>query len=95
MERDTAEDALRFVKEVNHRRVKALLDTYHLNIEEVDLHQGFLTLHDWVEVVHFEDSNRQALGQGHTDFSKIVSGMKAIDFDKTIVLECTALQLDR
>ena len=87
---NTAEDALRFVKEVNHRRVKALLDTYHMNIEEADLHQAFLTLHDWVEVVHFADSNRQALGQGHIDFSKVVSGMKAIGFDKTIVLECTA-----
>jgi hypothetical protein len=41
------------------------------NIEETDLHQAFLTLHDWVEVVHFADSNRQALGQGHIDFSKV------------------------
>ena len=61
-----------------------------MNIEEADLHQAFLTLHDWVEVVHFADSNRQALSQGHIDFSKVVSGMKAIGFDKTIVLECTA-----
>ena len=87
---NTAEDALRFVKEVNHRRVKALLDTYHMNIEETDLHQAFLTLQDWVEVVHFADSNRQALGQWHIDFSQVVSGMKVIGFDKTIVLECTA-----
>jgi D-psicose/D-tagatose/L-ribulose 3-epimerase len=31
-----------------------------------------------------------ALGRGHIDFRPVVSGMKAIGFDKTIVLECTA-----
>ena len=71
---NTAGDALRFVKEVNHRCVRALLDTYHMNIEEADLRQAFLTLHDWVEVVHFADSNRQVLGQGHIDFSKVEIG---------------------
>ena len=49
-----------------------------MNIEEAGLHQAFLTLHDWV--VHFADSNRQGLGEGHIDFKKVVSGMKAIGF---------------
>jgi sugar phosphate isomerase/epimerase len=44
------------------------------------------TVRTVVEVVNIADSNRQALGQGHIDFSKVVSGMKAIGFDRTIVL---------
>jgi sugar phosphate isomerase/epimerase len=87
---NTAEDVSRFVKEVNHPNVKALLDTYHMNIEEADLEQAFLSVQDCLEVVHFADSNRRALGRGHIDFRPIVSGMKAIGFDKTIVLESTA-----
>lgn len=87
---NNADDVLRFVQEVNHPHVKALLDTYHMNIEEADLEEAFLKLQDWVEVVHFADSNRQALGKGHIDFQKVVTGMKKIGFDKTIVLECTA-----
>jgi D-psicose/D-tagatose/L-ribulose 3-epimerase len=60
---NTAEDALRFVKEVNHRRVKALLDTYHMNIEESDMHRAFLTLYDWVELVHFALEKAQTLAK--------------------------------
>ena len=87
---NTAEDVSRFVKEVNHPNVKALLDTYHMNIEEADIEQAFLSVQDCLEVVHFADSNRRGLGRGHIDFRPIVSGMKAIGFDKTIVLESTA-----
>ena len=87
---NTAEDVSRFVTEVNHPNVRALLDTYHMNIEESDMENAFLTVRDCVEVVHFADSNRRALGRGHIDFRPVVAGMKAIGFDKTIVLECTA-----
>ena len=61
-----------------------------MNIEEFDVEKAFSTVRDCLEVVHFADSNRRALGQGHTDFRPVVSGMKSIGFDKTIVLECTA-----
>ena len=85
---NTAEDVSRFVKEVNHPNVRALLDTYHMNIEESDVEKAFLTVQDCLEVVHFADSNRQAIGRGHINFRPVVAGMKAIGFDKTIVLEC-------
>jgi D-psicose/D-tagatose/L-ribulose 3-epimerase len=87
---NSADDALRFVNAVNHPNVRALLDTYHMNIEESDMQKAFITLQNELEVVHFADSNRQALGRGHIDFQPVVSGMKQIGFDKTIVLECTA-----
>jgi D-psicose/D-tagatose/L-ribulose 3-epimerase len=87
---NTAEDVSRFVEEVNHPKVRALLDTYHMNIEESDIEKAFLTVRECLEVVHFADSNRRAIGRGHIDFRPVVAGMKAIGFDKTIVLECTA-----
>ena len=37
---NTAEDVSRFVKEVDHPNVRALLDTYHMNIEEVRHREG-------------------------------------------------------
>ncbi|RSL31456.1 sugar phosphate isomerase/epimerase [Salibacterium salarium] len=87
---NNSDDALNFVKDINHPNVKTLLDTYHMNIEEDDLEEAFLKLKDWVEVVHMADSNRKGIGRGHIDFEKIVTGMKKIGFDKTIVVECTA-----
>ena len=86
---NTADDVSRFVQEVDHPNVRALLDTYHMNIEESDIEKAFLTVRDCLEVVHFADSNRRALGRGNIDFRPAVSGMKAIGFDRTIVLECT------
>ena len=87
---NTADDVLRFVTEVDHASVRALLDTYHMNIEEADVEKAFPTVQNCLEVVHFADSNRRGLGHGHIDFRPVVSGMKTIGFDKTIVLECTA-----
>jgi hypothetical protein len=87
---NTAEDVSRFVKQVNHPNVRALLNTYHMNIEESDAEKAFLTVQDCLEVVHFAASNRRAIGRGHIDFRPVVAGMKAIGFDKTIVLECPA-----
>ncbi|MCG7336289.1 sugar phosphate isomerase/epimerase [Sporosarcina sp. ACRSM] len=87
---NNSDDLLNFVLEVNHPNVKGLLDTYHMNIEESNVKEAFLKLKDWIEVVHFADSNRQGLGRGQIDFEKIVSVMKEIGFNKTVVLECTA-----
>jgi sugar phosphate isomerase/epimerase len=44
-------------KYVNHANVRALLDTYHMNIEGSDIEKAFLTVHDCLEVLHFVDSN--------------------------------------
>lgn len=87
---NSSEDALNFVKEINHPHVKALLDTFHMNIEEANFEEAFIKLKDWLEVVHFADNNRQGLGKGNIDFTKIVAAMKKIGFNKTVVLECMA-----
>jgi D-psicose/D-tagatose/L-ribulose 3-epimerase len=43
---NTAEDVSRFVTELNHPNVRALLDTYHMNIEESDIEKAFSTVRD-------------------------------------------------
>jgi D-psicose/D-tagatose/L-ribulose 3-epimerase len=87
---NTAKEALRFVQEINHPYVKTMLDTYHMNIEEADMESPFLELGSLIEIIHVADSNRQAIGRGHINFDKVVSAIKKIKFDKTIVVECCA-----
>lgn len=87
---NNAEDVLRFVQEANHPKVKTLLDTYHMNIEDQDMETPFEKLKDHLEIIHVADSNRQALGRGHINFEKVVSGIKKSGFNKTIVVECSA-----
>ncbi|MFY0779850.1 sugar phosphate isomerase/epimerase family protein [Peribacillus simplex] len=87
---NSGEDALRFVQEVGSPKVRMLLDSYHMNIEEVDLETPFLKTKEYLEIVHVADSNRQALGRGHIDFGKITSGINRSGFNGHIVVECMA-----
>lgn len=87
---NTAQDALQFVKDVAHPKVRTMLDTYHMNIEEKDMESPFATVKDVLEIVHVADSNRQALGRGHIPFKQVISGIQKAGFDGTIVVECCA-----
>ncbi|WP_127490254.1 sugar phosphate isomerase/epimerase family protein [Paenibacillus ehimensis] len=87
---NTAEHALKFVQEVGHPKVKTLLDSYHMNMEEKDMKTPFLTVKDHLEILHVADSNRQALGRGHINFAEFVTGYKQAAFDGMVVVECSA-----
>lgn len=87
---NNAEEALKFMREAGHPKVRTLLDTYHMNIEEQDMETPFEKLKDYLEVIHVADSNRQSLGRGHIPFDKVLSGIKKSGFDKTIVVESSA-----
>jgi sugar phosphate isomerase/epimerase len=86
---NTAEHALQFVKQVGHPKVKILLDSYHMNIEEKDMETPFITVKDHLEILHVADSNRQGLGRGHINFEQFVNGIKKADFNGTVVVECS------
>lgn len=87
---NTAEDAYRFVNELNHPSVKMLVDTYHMNIEEVDMIDAIGSVSDKLRVVHLADNNREGVGMGHIDFKAVISKLKDINYDGPLVLECMA-----
>ncbi len=87
---NTAQEALRFVEEVGCLNVGVLLDAYHMNIEEADLRSAICAARDRLLLFHVADSNRQAIGRGHTDFRGIVHTLRDIGYGGPIVLECTA-----
>jgi D-psicose/D-tagatose/L-ribulose 3-epimerase len=87
---NTAEEALRFVEEVGVPNVGLLLDAYHMNIEEADLAGAIRTAGEHLILFHAADSNRQAVGRGHTDFPGVMRALKDIGYDGSIIIECTA-----
>ncbi len=87
---NTVDDGLRFVREVNAANVGLLLDAYHMNIEEANLADAIQRAGNKLFLFHAADSNRQAVGRGHTDFRAIVDALRAIDYRGDIVFECTA-----
>jgi sugar phosphate isomerase/epimerase len=86
----SADDAYRFVNEINHPIVKTLLDTFHMNIEEKDMIEPFRRINEIVEVVHVADNNRQGLGRGKLPFKQIFSELQSLKYEGTIVVECCA-----
>jgi sugar phosphate isomerase/epimerase len=87
---NTAEEAVRFVEEVGASNVGLLLDAYHMNIEEADLGNVIRAAGGHLALFHAADSNRQAVGRGHTDFRGVMRALKDIGYDGSIIIECTA-----
>lgn len=83
-----AQSAQKFLSEINHKNVKTMLDTFHMNIEEADFIQAFELLQNDLETIHVADSNRKGLGHGHITFEEVVTGIKNASYSKTITLEC-------
>ena len=84
---NNVDQGLRFASEVGSRAVKLHLDTFHMNIEEPDPAGAIRKAGDLLINVHIADSNRQAVGYGHTDFKAIMRALKEIDYQRALTLE--------
>lgn len=58
-----------------------LADLFHMNIEEPDIGQALRDAGSKVGHVHFADSNRQAVGFGHTEMSSILEALGEIGYE--------------
>ena len=93
---NTAAQAVQFVADVadvadvSTPNVGILLDAYHMNIEEADPAAAILDAGEHLFLFHAADSNRQAVGRGHTDFLALMGALRRVGYAGDIVIECTA-----
>ena len=87
---NSAREALHFVEEVGMPNVGVLLDAYHMNIEEADPCAAVTEAGARLFLFHAADSNRQAVGRGHTDFLGLMSALRGMSYDGAVIVECTA-----
>jgi len=73
-------DAAEFVTARGLKHVKLLCDLYHMNIEEQNLAESLRAAGPLVGHVHFADSNRRAVGLGHTDIAPIAAALRDIGY---------------
>lgn len=73
-------DAADFVTSRGLKNVRLLCDLYHMNIEEQNLAESLRQTGALVGHVHFADSNRRAIGLGHTDAGPIVAALRDIGY---------------
>ena len=69
-----------FIEEHQLENIVLLADLFHMNIEENDLAHAILEAGKHIGHVHFADSNRQAMGFGHTDPAPIAAALNQIGY---------------
>ncbi|MCZ7665538.1 MAG: sugar phosphate isomerase/epimerase [Thermoleophilia bacterium] len=77
---NTAAELLALLEAVDRPNVGALLDTFHMNIEEVSVPAAIRAAGARLGYVHLADSNRWAPGFGHLDFPEIQWALRDIDY---------------
>lgn len=84
---NTARQALDMLDRIQAPNVVVHLDTYHMNIEEVDFMQPVLACGKHLGYVHIGESNRGYLGSGTVDFTQFFKALRAIDYQGVVTFE--------
>jgi sugar phosphate isomerase/epimerase len=80
-------DAAGFLEAHGLGHVRLLCDLFHMNIEEADVAATIRGLGRHVGHVHWADSNRRAMGLGHTPAEPIVAALRELGFTGHLAAE--------
>jgi D-psicose/D-tagatose/L-ribulose 3-epimerase len=84
---NTAEDAVKLCREVGHRRVGIMFDTYHANIEEKSLSKAIQTAGEYLRHFHSCENDRGIPGSGHIDWPDVFQALRRVDYDGWLTIE--------
>lgn len=84
---NTAADAARLADDVNHPSVGILFDTFHANIEEKNIADGYRTVGRHVKHVHTCENDRGIPGSGHVEWHDVFRALREINYDGWLTIE--------
>ena len=84
---NTTAQGLKFLKDTGSEHVRLHLDTFHMNIEEVNPAAAIRLAGDKIGYFHIGESTRGYLGDGVIDFDRIFDALLDIDYQRDIVFE--------
>jgi sugar phosphate isomerase/epimerase len=84
-------EALALLEPLRTRNVKLLCDCFHMNIEEDSLPASLRLAGARLGHVHFADSNRRAVGLGHTDFGPVAEALTEMKYEGYLSAEILPL----
>ena len=88
---NTTDDGVKLIRSLKATNVKLLSDLFHMNIEEPDIASALRAAGSLVGHVHFADSNRQAVGFGHTNVPPIIEALRSIGYNGYLSAEVLPL----
>ncbi len=84
---NTAAQARALIERAGADNVFIHLDTYHMNIEERSLAQGFADAGPFLGYVHLSESNRGVPGRGTVDWAGAFAALAALGYDGALTIE--------
>jgi sugar phosphate isomerase/epimerase len=87
---NTLSDSVEFLNTYQIQQVGLLADLFHMNIEEANMAESIRACGDSILHVHFADSNRRPVGNGHSNFSEVAKALKEINYDGYVSAEAFA-----
>jgi D-psicose/D-tagatose/L-ribulose 3-epimerase len=84
---NTAADAARFCREVNHPNVGILLDTFHANIEEKKIGDAYRIAGPYLKHVHTCENDRGTPGSGHVEWEDVFKALREVGYDGWLTIE--------
>jgi D-psicose/D-tagatose/L-ribulose 3-epimerase len=84
---NTAEDTVRLCDEIGHPHVGILFDTFHANIEEKSIADGYRTVARHLKHVHTCENDRGIPGTGHVDWPGVFAALHEIGYDGNLTIE--------
>lgn len=84
-------DGVKLIGSLKSKNVKLLCDLFHMNIEEPDIANALSEAGAHVGHVHFADSNRRAVGFGHTPMAPIIGALRRMGYDGYLSAEVLPL----
>ncbi|HTL17190.1 MAG TPA: sugar phosphate isomerase/epimerase family protein [Patescibacteria group bacterium] len=84
-------DAAGFLDTLTTRNIRILADLFHMSIEESSIPAALQNAGRHLGHVHFSDSNRQAIGFGHTSVAPIIEALQKIGYQGYLSAEILPL----
>jgi sugar phosphate isomerase/epimerase len=73
-------DTSDFLRSLRAQNIRILADMFHMNIEEASLAEALRQAGPLVGHFHFADSNRRAIGLGHTEVASVAQALREIGY---------------
>ena len=86
-----SDQALALAKEVGPN-CGVILDTFHMNIEEINIVDSIINSKDRLVGFHVADNNRLSPGMGHLHWTDILNALRSINYNRVLSVEfCPSL----
>jgi D-psicose/D-tagatose/L-ribulose 3-epimerase len=89
-----ATQVVEVVDRVDHPACQAMLDTFHMNIEEQSLGDAIRTVGPRLRHLHSCENDRGTPGKGHVPWSDVAAALRDVNYDGPVVIETFSAQIE-